>query len=203
MALSGRGAQRFQSNIWPGFVDAMTTLLLILMFVLSVFMIVQYTLQEKIDTQGNELADLSQQLSGLADALGLERARTADLSGRVAGLSGDLAAAKAEADRQSALIVTLTSGMGSIADNSSGGSIVYRSSKAAVNMVMRSLAIDLAPRGIACVVVNPGWVRTEMGGPNATLAPSESIDRLKRLIATFGPEQSGKFFNHTGREYPW
>ena len=101
------------------------------------------------------------------------------------------------------LIVTLTSGMGSIADNTSGGSIVYRSSKAAVNMVMRSLAIDLAPRGITCVVVNPGWVRTDMGGPNASLEPSESISALRRLIATFGPEQSGKFFNHTGREYPW
>jgi NAD(P)-dependent dehydrogenase (short-subunit alcohol dehydrogenase family) len=101
------------------------------------------------------------------------------------------------------LIVTLTSGMGSIADNSSGGSIVYRSSKAAVNMVMRSLAIDLAPRGITCAVVNPGWVRTDMGGMNATLQPSESISALRRLIATLGPEQSGKFFNHTGREYPW
>jgi NAD(P)-dependent dehydrogenase (short-subunit alcohol dehydrogenase family) len=101
------------------------------------------------------------------------------------------------------LIVTLTSGMGSIADNTSGGSIVYRSSKAAVNMVMRSLAIDLAPRGITCVVVNPGWVRTDMGGPNATSEPFESIRALRRLIATLGPEQSGKFFNHTGREYPW
>ena len=107
----------------------------------------------------------------------------------------------ARSDRK--LIVTLTSGMGSIADNSSGGSIVYRSSKAAVNMVMRSLAIDLAPRGITCAVVNPGWVRTDMGGPNATLEPSESISALRRLIATLGPEQSGKFFNHTGREYPW
>ena len=85
------------------------------------------------------------------------------------------------------LIVTLTSGMGSIADNSSGGSIVYRSSKAAVNMVMRSLAIDLAPRGITCVVVNPGWVRTDMGGQNATLAASESIGALRRLIASLGP----------------
>jgi NAD(P)-dependent dehydrogenase (short-subunit alcohol dehydrogenase family) len=107
----------------------------------------------------------------------------------------------ARSDRK--LIVTLTSGMGSIADNSSGGSIVYRSSKAAVNMVMRSLAIDLAPRGITCAVVNPGWVRTDMGGTNATLEPSESISALRRLIATLGPEQSGKFFNHTGREYPW
>jgi NAD(P)-dependent dehydrogenase (short-subunit alcohol dehydrogenase family) len=107
----------------------------------------------------------------------------------------------ARSDRK--LIVTLTSGMGSIADNSSGGSILYRSSKAAVNMVMRSLAIDLAPRGITCVVVNPGWVRTDMGGPNANLQPAESISALRRLIATLGPEQSGKFFNHTGREYPW
>lgn len=107
----------------------------------------------------------------------------------------------ANSDRK--LIVTLTSGMGSIADNTSGGSIVYRSSKAAVNMVMRSLAIDLAPRGIICVVVNPGWVRTDMGGPNATVEASESIGALKRLIATLGPQHSGKFFNHTGREYPW
>jgi NAD(P)-dependent dehydrogenase (short-subunit alcohol dehydrogenase family) len=107
----------------------------------------------------------------------------------------------ARSDRK--LIVTLTSGMGSIADNSSGGSILYRSSKAAVNMVMRSLAIDLAPRGITCVVVNPGWVRTDMGGPNANLQPAKSVRALRRLIATLGPKQSGKFFNHTGREYPW
>jgi NAD(P)-dependent dehydrogenase (short-subunit alcohol dehydrogenase family) len=107
----------------------------------------------------------------------------------------------ARSDRK--LIVTLTSGMGSIADNSSGGSIAYRSSKAAVNMVMRSLAIDLAPRNITCVVVNPGWVQTEMGGPHATLTPAESVTRLRRLIDTLGPAQSGKFFNHDGREYAW
>jgi hypothetical protein len=51
--------------------------------------------------------------------------------------------------------------------------------------------------------MNPGWVRTDMGGPNATLEPSESISALRRLIASVGPEHSGKFFNHTGREYPW
>lgn len=101
------------------------------------------------------------------------------------------------------LIVTLTSGMGSLADNTSGGSILYRSSKAAVNMVMRSLAIDLAPHGITCVVVNPGWVRTDMGGPHATLTPAESVARLRRLIDTLGPAQTGKFFNHDGREYAW
>ncbi len=101
------------------------------------------------------------------------------------------------------LIVTLTSGMGSLADNTSGGSIAYRSSKAAVNMVMRSLAIDLAPRCITCVIVNPGWVQTDMGGAHAPLAPAESVTALRRLIETLGTEQSGKFFNYDGREYAW
>ena len=107
----------------------------------------------------------------------------------------------ARSDRK--LIVTLTSGMGSLADNTSGGSIAYRSSKAAVNMVMRSLAIDLAPRGITCVVVNPGWVQTDMGGANATLTPAESVTALRRLIETLGPSQSGRFYNYNGREYAW
>jgi NAD(P)-dependent dehydrogenase (short-subunit alcohol dehydrogenase family) len=101
------------------------------------------------------------------------------------------------------LVVTITSGMGSLADNTSGGSIAYRSSKAAVNMVMRSAAIDLAPRGITCVLVNPGWVRTDMGGPTAPLSPQESVTAIRRLIATFGPNQSGKFYNYDGREHPW
>jgi len=101
------------------------------------------------------------------------------------------------------LVVTITSGMGSLADNKSGGSIAYRSSKAAVNMVMRSAAIDLAPRGISCVLVNPGWVRTDMGGPKAPLSPQESVTAMRQLIDTFGPKHSGNFYNYDGREYPW
>jgi NAD(P)-dependent dehydrogenase (short-subunit alcohol dehydrogenase family) len=101
------------------------------------------------------------------------------------------------------LVVTITSGLGSLADNTSGGSIPYRSSKAAVNMAMRSAAIDLAPRGITCVLVNPGWVKTDMGGAGAPLKPSESVAALKRLIMTFGLAHSGKFFHYDGREYPW
>ena len=69
-------------------------------------------------------------------------------------------------------IVTITSGMGSLEDNTSGGAYAYRTSKAAVNMVVRSLALDLAPAGITCIVVNPGWVRTDMGGPRGTLSPT-------------------------------
>lgn len=101
------------------------------------------------------------------------------------------------------LVVTITSGMGSIGDNTSGGSIPYRSSKAAVNMVMRTVAIDLADRGIISVVINPGWVRTDMGGPNAPLTAIESVKAIRRLVSTLGREQSGKFFNYDGREYPW
>jgi NAD(P)-dependent dehydrogenase (short-subunit alcohol dehydrogenase family) len=101
------------------------------------------------------------------------------------------------------LVVTLTSGMGSIGDNTSGGAFAYRSSKAAVNMVMRSLAIDLAPRGITCLVINPGWVQTDMGGPHGTQTPAEHISKLRRLIEDLGPEHSGKFFNHDGRVFAW
>jgi NAD(P)-dependent dehydrogenase (short-subunit alcohol dehydrogenase family) len=74
---------------------------------------------------------------------------------------------------QRRLAITITSGMGSLGDNTSGGSIAYRSSKAAVNMVMRNAAIDLAPQRITCVVINPGWVKTDMGGPRATLTQRE------------------------------
>jgi NAD(P)-dependent dehydrogenase (short-subunit alcohol dehydrogenase family) len=104
---------------------------------------------------------------------------------------------------QRRLVVTITSGMGSLADNTSGGSIAYRTSKAAVNMVTRSAAIDLAPKRITCVVINPGWVKTDMGGPNATLTPRESVTAMRRLIEKLGPDQSGKFFHYDGTEYPW
>jgi NAD(P)-dependent dehydrogenase (short-subunit alcohol dehydrogenase family) len=100
-------------------------------------------------------------------------------------------------------IVTITSAMGSIADNASGGRYAYRSSKAAVNMVMKSLAIDLAPRGIACLMVHPGWVRTDMGGPGGKITPTESVRALRSLIDAFKPEDSGKFFNYDGKPYPW
>ncbi|MGQ0429020.1 MAG: SDR family oxidoreductase [Gammaproteobacteria bacterium] len=101
------------------------------------------------------------------------------------------------------LIVTITSRMGSIADNNSGGSYPYRSSKAAVNMVMKSLAMDLAPRGIACIVLHPGWVRTDMGGAGGKLSPEQSISELRKLIARLGPKDSGKFYDHDGQQIPW
>jgi len=101
------------------------------------------------------------------------------------------------------LIITITSGMGSLADNTSGGSIPYRTSKAAVNMLMRSAAIDLKSRGFTLVVLNPGWVKTDMGGPNAKLSPGESVGAMRLLIAKLGPKDTGRFYNYDGREYPW
>jgi NAD(P)-dependent dehydrogenase (short-subunit alcohol dehydrogenase family) len=81
-------------------------------------------------------------------------------------------------------------------------SIAYRSSKAAVNMVMRSLSIDLAPRNH--LRRRQSWlVRTDTGGPHATLTTTASVTALRRLIETLGPAQSGKFFNYDGREYAW
>ncbi len=100
-------------------------------------------------------------------------------------------------------VVTITSGMGSIADNGSGGSYAYRSSKAAVNMVVKSLSLDLAPRGITCIVMNPGWVRTDMGGPGGKISPADSIAGMKRVIAKLKPADTGKFFNYDGGAYPW
>jgi NAD(P)-dependent dehydrogenase (short-subunit alcohol dehydrogenase family) len=70
-------------------------------------------------------------------------------------------------------------------------------------MLMRSAAIDLRPRRITCVVLNPGWVKTDMGGANAKLSPEESVGAMRRVIAKLGTKDSGRFYNYDGREYPW
>ena len=101
MAFQRRSGQRFTANVWPGFVDAMTALLLVLMFVLSIFMIVQFVLSETISDQGLELDELGSQVASLADALGLEQQRSTALEGEVAELGS-------ERDRQAARIATLT-----------------------------------------------------------------------------------------------
>jgi NAD(P)-dependent dehydrogenase (short-subunit alcohol dehydrogenase family) len=81
------------------------------------------------------------------------------------------------------LIVTITSQMGSIDDNSSGGSYLYRSSKAAANMVVKSLAVDLKEKGVTSVAFNPGWVKTDMGGPNAMIPVVQSVTDMRKVIA--------------------
>lgn len=101
------------------------------------------------------------------------------------------------------IIATISSKMGSIDDNTSGGAYLYRSSKAAVNMVTKSLALDLKPQGITAVVFNPGWVLTDMGGPNAMIPVGQSVTGLRKVIGKLTQADSGKFFNYDGKEIAW
>jgi NAD(P)-dependent dehydrogenase (short-subunit alcohol dehydrogenase family) len=100
-------------------------------------------------------------------------------------------------------IVTISSKMGSIADNTSGGVYIYRSSKAALNAVMKSLAIDLRDQGFIVVVLNPGWVRTDMGGPGASIDSFESVAGMRDVIGNLRIEDSGRFLHYDGSEIPW
>lgn len=99
--------------------------------------------------------------------------------------------------------ITLTSGMGSIGDVGSGGSLIYRTSKAAVNMAMRARSFSLRPRGIIVAVINPGWVRTDMGGPSASISPEESVAGMRKVIAALTLDQTGTFLDWKGGGYPW
>ena len=104
---------------------------------------------------------------------------------------------------QRKLIVNISSAMGSVGDNVSGGSMIYRSSKAALNMVSKSLAVDLASRGITVIVFHPGWVQTDMGGPSATVTPKDSVAGMRAVIDRITPSDSGRFFRFDGSEIPW
>ena len=108
MALSRRTGARFQASIWPGFVDAMTGLLLVLMFVLTIFMVVQFVLRETISGQEVELNDLAGEVAALAQALGLEERRGNQLDARVNALNATLNEARDQANAQANVIATLT-----------------------------------------------------------------------------------------------
>jgi NAD(P)-dependent dehydrogenase (short-subunit alcohol dehydrogenase family) len=101
------------------------------------------------------------------------------------------------------LIVTITSQMGSIDDNGSGGSYLYRSSKAAANMVVKSLAVDLKEKGITSVAFNPGWVKTDMGGPNAMIPVEQSVADMRKVIDGLTLADTGKFIGNDGVVIPW
>jgi NAD(P)-dependent dehydrogenase (short-subunit alcohol dehydrogenase family) len=93
--------------------------------------------------------------------------------------------------------------MGSIADNGSGGSLLYRSSKAGLNAVMKSLSIDVKPRQLGVLILHPGWVRTDMGGKNGLLDVEESVTGMRQQIEGFQFEQSGSFVKYDGSLLPW
>jgi NAD(P)-dependent dehydrogenase (short-subunit alcohol dehydrogenase family) len=100
-------------------------------------------------------------------------------------------------------IASLTSKMGSIGDNSGGGEYLYRSSKTALNMVMKSLSIDLKPYDLSVITLHPGWVRTDMGGPNGLIDVDESVTGMKRQIDKLSIKTSGQFIAYDGKKIPW
>jgi NAD(P)-dependent dehydrogenase (short-subunit alcohol dehydrogenase family) len=100
-------------------------------------------------------------------------------------------------------IVNITSNLGSIADNTDGRFYGYRESKAALNMFTRSLAAELRDDGFTCIVMNPGWVQTDMGGANAPLQAPESISGMRAVIDRLTPADSGTFWTHEGKQMPW
>ncbi len=100
-------------------------------------------------------------------------------------------------------VAHVSSRMGSIASNTEGGAYAYRMSKAALNAGVRSLAHDLRAEGFVTVMLHPGWVQTDMGGPDATLPTPDSVRGMLRVIDGLGPEHSGRFFDYQGQEVPW
>jgi len=101
------------------------------------------------------------------------------------------------------LMVAISSLMGSMADNDSGGSIFYRSSKAALNAAMKSVAIELKNQSVGVLIFHPGWVKTDMGGPDALINAEQSVAGMRALIANFSLDQSGSFVKYDGTPMPW
>jgi NAD(P)-dependent dehydrogenase (short-subunit alcohol dehydrogenase family) len=103
---------------------------------------------------------------------------------------------------QRKVIAAVTSGMGSISDTG-GGSYAYRASKAALNMTFRNLAMDLKSRGVIAVVINPGWVQTDMGGKGAPTKVGDSIAAMRKVFDGLKLADSGKFLDYKGGTWEW
>ncbi len=100
-------------------------------------------------------------------------------------------------------IAVLSSYMGSIADTKSADNMLYRVSKAAVNMVVKCAALEYGPKGATVVALHPGWVRTDMGGSAAPLERRDSVAGLLKVLAGLTPADNGSFFDYTGKRLPW
>ncbi|MCG8405292.1 MAG: SDR family oxidoreductase [Phycisphaerales bacterium] len=101
------------------------------------------------------------------------------------------------------VVVNISSNLGSITDNTEAGWYAYRASKAALNMLNRSMAIELGAEGFTCVVIHPGWVRTDMGGPEAPLSTKESVTGMLNVIDQLTTKDNGCFLDYHGQTMPW
>jgi NAD(P)-dependent dehydrogenase (short-subunit alcohol dehydrogenase family) len=100
-------------------------------------------------------------------------------------------------------IVNITTNLSSIADNKDGGFYGYRESKTALNMFTRSLAAELGPEGFICIVLHPGWVQTDLGGPQAPLQVDESVRGMRDVIDRLAPADNGTFRTYSGEQMAW
>lgn len=100
-------------------------------------------------------------------------------------------------------MVFISSKVGSITDNTSGGSYIYRSSKTALNMAVKSLSLDLSGKGVITLLLHPGWVQTDMGGTSALIDTVTSVTGMRAVIEGAGAADNGRFFNYDGTELPW
>lgn len=101
------------------------------------------------------------------------------------------------------LVVNISSQLASIANNSGGSTYAYRASKTALNQLTVCMANELRAEGFTFVAMHPGWVKTDMGGPNAPLTPQQAVDFMHATIEKLTSAQSGKFLNYDGAVLPW
>ena len=100
-------------------------------------------------------------------------------------------------------LVFISSKVGSIEDNTGGGMYIYRTSKTALNQVIKSLSIDFKDENFIAVALHPGWVQTDMGGPNALIDTKTSVKGMAEVIDNLAPKNSGRFYNYDGSPIPW
>jgi NAD(P)-dependent dehydrogenase (short-subunit alcohol dehydrogenase family) len=100
-------------------------------------------------------------------------------------------------------VINVTTNLSSIHENTDGGFYGYRESKAALNMFTRSLAIELGPEDFICIVLHPGWVQTDLGGPKAPLTVQESVQGMRRVIEDLLPADNGSFLTYDGKKMAW
>lgn len=140
-----------------------------------------------------------QRIQDAEDALWFEAYRTNAI--------GPLRVAAAFADRVAAskrrIMAFISTRMSVAGQNNSGAYYMYRSSKAALNVIVKNLSIELAPRGVTCMALHPGWVRTDMGGTGADLSPEQSVSSMLKILLDAKLPKKPQFLDYRGETIPW
>ena len=188
MSLSRRSKNNIPTAIWPGFVDAMTALLLMLFFLMSIFMIVQFMLRDTINSQDSELNSLSQQVASLAEALGLEQQKSFSLEGTIKDLDISLGEATSKSEIQSILIATLTQKtreQSENIDNFEAQVAALLSEKnelsTRLKMVISDKAIEISKKDALQIALSQAREETDLETEKARLAAAEA-DALELLL---------------------